>query len=64
MVDGTVRLPEHQISEGAARFFTVLSGELWAEILGHFPWDFERMISRVIEFELEIGLRKEDVARN
>jgi AbiV family abortive infection protein len=63
MVDGAVRLPEDQISEGTARFFTVLSGELWAEILGHFPWDFKRMITRVIEYELELGFRKEDVER-
>ena len=41
----------------------MLSGELWAEILGHFPWDFKRMIARVTEFELELGFLKDDIAR-
>ncbi len=63
VIDGTARLPQEQISEDTARFFTVLSGELWAEILGHFPWNFNRMITRVTEFELELGFPKDDVVR-
>jgi AbiV family abortive infection protein len=63
IVAGVVRLPQEQIGEDTARFFTALSGELWAETLGHFPWDFKRMIGRVIEFELEAGFPRDDVAR-
>ena len=37
-------------------FYTILAGELWADVLGHFPWDFERMLDKVIAFENSIGV--------
>ena len=44
-----------------AKVFIVLAGELMAELLGHFPWEFERMLQDVIDFEVEIGLPAEVV---
>nr|WP_232366046.1 AbiV family abortive infection protein [Methylocystis silviterrae] len=63
MMDGKVVLPEDVIDREAAKFYVVLAGELWAEILGHFPWEFERMIEKVTAFEIEIGFSEEHVKR-
>jgi len=60
--DDSAFLPEEVIDQDTARFFVVLAGELWAEILGHFPWDFERMIRKVSEFEVAVGFDPKDVA--
>ncbi len=32
-----------------------VSPVLWAEILGHFPWEFERMIAKTIELEVGVA---------
>jgi AbiV family abortive infection protein len=53
--DGRVVIPAQRIGADTARFFIVLAGELMAESLGHFPWEFERMLQDVIDFEVEIG---------
>jgi hypothetical protein len=45
-----------------ARFYVVLAGELWAEVLGHFPWDFEAMQAKVISFERSVGF-DEDIIK-
>jgi AbiV family abortive infection protein len=63
MVDGKVVMPEEVIAPDTARFFAVLAGELWAETLGHFPWDFKKMINKVTAFEIELGFKKSDVER-
>jgi hypothetical protein len=39
---------------------TVISGEIMADVLGNFPWEWERMIEEVKEFEREIGLPADD----
>jgi AbiV family abortive infection protein len=57
--DGRPVTPDDVISQDTARFFAVLAGELWAEILGHFPWEFEMMLEKVMAFEIEIGFAKE-----
>lgn len=57
--DGRAQLPDEQVDQETARIFVTLSGELWMEILGHFPWDFYRMLERVKEAELKIGLPEE-----
>jgi AbiV family abortive infection protein len=54
--DGRSHLPSEQVDQDTARLFVTLSGELWMEILGHFPWDFHRMLEKVKEVELAIGL--------
>jgi AbiV family abortive infection protein len=59
VVDNKPVLPDDIITEEQARFLTVLAGEIWAEILGHFPWDFEAMIGEVIEYELRLGFPPE-----
>ena len=57
--DGRPHLPSEQVDQDTARLFVTLSGELWTEILGHFPWDFHRMLEKVKEVELAIGLPEE-----
>ncbi len=61
--DGKVGIPAQRIRVDTARFFTVLAGELMAESLGHFPWEFERMLQDVIDFEVEIGFSLTVVGR-
>lgn len=34
-----------------------------AEILGHFPWEFERMMENVVAYERKLGLRVEKIER-
>lgn len=57
--EGRSLLPDEQVDQDTARLFVTLSGELWMEILGHFPWDFQRMLERVQKVELSIGLPEE-----
>lgn len=54
--DGHAVTPNQAINAESARILTVLAGEVMAEVLGHFPWEFERMINNVIEFERAIGI--------
>lgn len=61
--DGRSQLPNEQVDQNTARLFVTLSGELWMEILGHFPWDFNRSLNKVQEVELAIGLPEELVKR-
>lgn len=62
MVDGKTVLPSDRVSMDDARFYVVLAGELWAEVLGHFPWDFEAMQAKVISFERSVGF-DEDIIK-
>jgi hypothetical protein len=34
-----------------------------AEVLGYFPWEFERMFENVIAFERAIGMPEKKIAR-
>ena len=43
------------ISKDEANRLCVLSGEIMADVLGNFPWEFERMMSEVSDFEKLIG---------
>jgi hypothetical protein len=52
-------VPEQIITEDTARFYCVLAGELWMEILGHFPWEFVEMKKKVAAFEEELGIKSE-----
>ena len=61
--DGVPITPADQISEQRARTLVILAGELMAEVLGHFPWEFERMLDAVMTFEEEIGIPPKKVAR-
>jgi len=63
MQDGRTITPADVIGEDTAKFFVVLAGELWAEVLGHFPWEFEKMNKKVTAFEIEIGIPKEVIER-
>ena len=55
--------PSQQIDEDRARTLVVFAGKLMAEVLGHFPWEFERMIENVSAFEREIGIPESKIAR-
>lgn len=55
--------PSEVIDAECARVLTVLAGELMAEVLGHFPWEFERMIENVIAFERGIGMPEKKIDR-
>ena len=60
---GRVVTPRERIGPDRARDLTVFTGEVMAEVLGHFPWDFERMLDSVIAFERSIGLPEKKIER-
>ncbi len=60
--DGRAVIPHESIDAERARVFTVLAGELIAEVLGHFPWEFERMRENAIAFESAIGMPEKKIA--
>lgn len=64
VVDGRAVKPKDVVDATTARFFAILAGELWAETLGHFPWEFQRMIGRVTAFEIKIGIDPAIVERS
>jgi hypothetical protein len=55
--------PSERIDAERARVLTVLAGELMAEVLNHFPWEFDRMLDNVIAFERTIGMPEKDIDR-
>lgn len=59
--DGNPVTPDQIINEEKAKMLVILAGELMAEVLGHFPWEFERMINNVITFEREIGIPEKKI---
>jgi AbiV family abortive infection protein len=61
--DGCTVIPSEAIDAERSRVLTVLAGELMAEVLGHFPWEFERMIENVIAFERSIGMPEKKIGR-
>lgn len=54
--DGRAVTPNEIIDAERARVLTVLAGEIMMEVLGHFPWEFERMRDSVVAFERSIGM--------
>lgn len=60
--DGRSHLPREQVNQDTARLFVALSGELWMEILGQFPWEFHKMLEKVMKAELALGLPEKLVA--
>ena len=61
--DGRAVIPSEVIDAERGRVFIVLAGELMAEVLGHFPWEFERMMDNVIAFERGIGMPEKKIGR-
>lgn len=59
--NGRTVVPTEIIDDKQAQVFTILSGELMAEVLGYFPWDFYRMIEEVIQYEREIGMPEKKI---
>jgi AbiV family abortive infection protein len=63
MVDGLAVMPGERIDADRARVLTVLAGEVMAEVLGYFPWEFERMLDNVTAFERQIGIPEKKIVR-
>jgi AbiV family abortive infection protein len=61
---GEALTPSQRIDGERARELIVLAGELMAEVLGHFPWEFDRMLDNVIVFERSIGVPEKKIARS
>jgi AbiV family abortive infection protein len=61
--DGRAVIPSEAIEAERSRVLTVLAGELMAEVLGHFPWEFKRMLDNVIAFERSIGMPEKKIER-
>ena len=59
--DGRAVTPQERIGPDCARLLTVFVGEVMAEVLGHFPWEFERMLDNVIAFERSIGMPEKKI---
>ena len=57
-------LPEEVVSKERARELTVLAGELMAEVLGYFPWEFDQMLDSVVRFEVALGMPEAKVSRS
>jgi AbiV family abortive infection protein len=61
MAEGRAVTPTERIGEPRARELSILAGELMAEILGHFPWEFERMMENVVCYERRLGLPEKKI---
>ena len=61
--DGRATAPRERIDAEPARLFTVFAGEVMAKVLGHFPWEFERMLDSVIAFERSIRMPEKKIER-
>ncbi len=48
-------LPASQLDEKSAEFYTVLAGELLADVLGVAPLEWERLLAKVQAYEKSIG---------
>ena len=57
-------LPTDAVCAERTRELTVLAGELMAEVLGHFPWEFDRMLQNVVQFEMDLGMPEAKVGRS
>lgn len=60
---GTGEFPSLEVTREDARNLCVFSGEVMADVLGGFPWEWERMSSDVTEFERSVGLPDAVAAR-
>lgn len=53
---GTGDFPSDAVNREDARNLSVFAGEVMADVLGNFPWEWERMSFDVAEFERTVGL--------
>ncbi len=53
---GTGGLPRDSVDRDEAKNLCVLSGEVMADVLGNFPWEWKRMSSDVSSFERGVGM--------
>ncbi len=54
--DGEIFLPNQVIDKELSEKLCVLSGEIMAEVVGFFPWDWDDLLNEVKAFENQIGL--------
>ncbi|MCC7427533.1 MAG: AbiV family abortive infection protein [Alphaproteobacteria bacterium] len=60
---GRTVTPRDLVVPEDARVLVVLAGELMADSLGHFPWEYTRMLDAVIAFERAIGMPDRKIAQ-
>jgi hypothetical protein len=53
-------IPSEKLSRNQACQLAVISGEIMADVLGNFPWEWERMFEEVKNFERAVGLQADD----
>lgn len=53
-------IPSEKLSRSYACQLAVIAGEIMADVLGNFPWEWERMIEEVKSFERAVGLQADD----
>ncbi len=63
IINGKAVSPHEVVDVDLARTLCILAGELMAETLGFFPWEFERMIEEVSKFEIAVGIPEEKLKR-
>lgn len=56
--NGEPSLPKDVVNKERAREMLVLSGEIGLQILGFFPWDYDRLLVKIKKVELSIGYSK------
>jgi hypothetical protein len=59
---GTGDFPSEGVTREDAQSLCVFAGEVMADVLGNFPWEWKRMSSDVAEFERSVGLEAAEQA--
>ena len=58
-VNGKIVIPNEKIDKELSKKLCVLSGEIMAETVGFFVWDWKDLLKEVNDFENEVGLHSE-----
>ena len=58
-VNGKIVIPNEKIDKELSKKLCVLSGEIMAETVGFFVWDWKDLLKEVNDFEIEVGLHSE-----
>jgi AbiV family abortive infection protein len=58
-VNGKIVIPNEKIDKELSKKLCVLSGEIMAETVGFFVWDWEDLLKEVNDFEIEVGMHNE-----
>lgn len=58
-VNGKIVIPNEKIDKELSKKLCVLSGEIMAETVGFFVWDWKDLLKEVNDFEIEVGMHNE-----